>query len=102
MWSETPARLFTWCRNKADLETGAFISPDKRDTLEGFLDLTLTLTGSSGSILLESTDRTDPVFISIIIMFVFCEGNEVRCVHTSNSKGWIFMMILTDFYVDRS
>ena len=64
MWSETPASVFTWCRNKADLETGAFISPDKRDTLEGFLDLTLTLTGSSGSILLESIGRTDPVFIS--------------------------------------
>ena len=64
----------TWCKNKADLETGTLRNPDRRDTLEGFLDLTRTVPGSSGSILTVSTDTTGPVFISRN-NYVFCQGN---------------------------
>ena len=67
---------FTWCRNKADLLTGTFRNPDKRDTLEGFLDLTRIPTGSSGSILLVLTDTTGRVFISKNVMF--CQVKVIK------------------------
>ena len=79
--------VFTWCKNKADLETGTLRNPDKRDTLEGFLDLTRTPTGSSGSILLVSTDTTGPVFIS---------NNDVFCQVKVIKSNVYILLILRD------